>query len=802
MTTKAKSAKSGKVIVTLMWVAVFIPFILISLLLTLAGAGVFGRLPSFVELENPKSNLATEIYSDNGEVIGTFFIENRSYMQYEQLFADSAADHVMIDGVDTPPVIAALIATEDERFSQHGGVDIPSLFRVGIKTIAMQNQSQGGGSTITQQLAKNLFPRDTVRNQGKVARTSKLVVTKFKEWITAVKLEYNYTKEEIATMYLNTVGYGSNAYGIKSAAQTFFNKMPCELNIQEAAVLVGLVNAPTRYSPVSNPQNAIVRRNLVLSRLATAGAISRHEADSLSLLPIELDYSPVSNNYGQATYFREMLRLTMNAEPPKRSQFYTDWDYEQALKQYNENPIYGWCKKNKKADGTAYNIYRDGLKIYTTINADMQRYAEEMVQKQMESVIQPMMDAQYRSTKTLFIDADKEAVDRIMRNAIRYSDRYYQMNRAGFTSDQIMKSFDEKCKMKVFTYKGERDTIMTPRDSILHHKRIMRASFVAMDPRNGNVKAYVGGTNFKYFKYDMAKQGKRQIGSTIKPFIYTFAIDQLGLTPCTTVPNLPVTIETSTGAAWSPKESSEVVYDGALNPLSWGLARSRNNYSASIMKQAKQPAAVANFIHNLGLKSFIDPVPALCLGTSESNVFEMVGAYSTFVNEGVYTDPIFVTRIEDRQGNVISTFTPQSQDAISDKTAYTMLGMLQGVVKSGTAARLNWAYGMADVEVGGKTGTSQKNRDAWFMCVTPRLVAGAWVGGEDQSVHLLARGEGSVMALPIVGSFFDKVYSNPNLNVSKTDRFVRPLSAVTYNCNEELSDGQSVEVYSEDEFFE
>ncbi len=804
MKKKSKIINKGGVVITLMWVAIFSPFVLIITLLSLAGVGVFGRLPSFVELENPKSNLATEIYSDNGEVIGTFYIENRSYMQYNQLFPQDSADHVLLDGVDVPPVVAALIATEDARFTEHGGVDIPSLFRVGIKTIALQNQSQGGGSTITQQLAKNLFPRDTVRNRGKVGRMSKLVVTKLKEWITAVKLEYNYTKEEIAVMYLNTVGYGSNAYGIKSAAQTFFSKMPDELNIQEAALLVGVVNAPTRYSPVSNPDNAITRRNLVISRMATSGVITRFQADSLSALPIDLDYSPVSNNYGQATYFREMLRLTMNAERPTRKQFNNDWDYEQAVKRYDQNPIYGWCKKNLKADGTPYNIYRDGLKIYTTINADMQRIAEDMVQKQMESVIQPMMDAQYRSTKRLFVDAPASAVDNIMDNAIRYSDRYYHMNRAGISADKILKSFDVECKMKVFTYKGERDTVMTPRDSILHHKRIMRAGFVAMDPRNGNVKAYVGGTNFKYFKYDMAKQGKRQIGSTIKPFIYTFAIDQLGLTPCTTVPNLPVTIESANGVAWSPKEAGNIVYDGVMHPLSWGLALSRNNYSASIMKQAKQPAAVANFIHNLGIKSFIDPVPALCLGTSESNVFEMVGAYSTFVNQGVYTEPIFVTRIEDRQGNVISTFTPQSQDAISGKTAYTMLGMLQGVVNGGTASRLNWAYNMTGVQAGGKTGTSQKNRDAWFMCVTPRLVAGAWVGGEDQFVHLISRGEGSVMALPIVGSFFEKVYANPNLDISRSDRFIRPSGAVTYNCNKETRDVmQETDIYGEsDEFFE
>ncbi len=798
-----KKVKQGRLIVIAIWVAVFAPFILIGTLLSMAGFGLFGRLPSFIELENPKSNLATEIYSDNGEVIGTFYIENRSYMQYAELFSENPDEHITLDGIDTPAVVAALIATEDARFRDHGGIDIPSLFRVGIKTIALQNQSQGGGSTITQQLAKNLFPRDTVRNRSKVARTSKLVVNKLKEWITAFKLEYNYTKEEIAVMYLNTVEYGSNAYGIKSAAQTFFNKLPDELKIEEAAVLVGVVNAPTRYSPISNPNNALNRRNVVLSRMATSGAITKSEADSLSALPITLDYNPVSNNLGQATYFREMLRLTMNASRPERKQFYNDWDYEQAVKLYDENPIYGWCKKNTKADGTPYNIYRDGLKIYTTINADMQRYAEEVMQHQMQSVIQPMMDDQYRRTKVLFNGASKSDIEHIMDNAIRYSERYYQMDRAGYDAKDILKSFDVERSMKVFTYKGERDTIMTPRDSILHHKRIMRASFVAMDPRNGNVKAYVGGTNFKYFKYDMAKQGKRQIGSTIKPFIYTFAIDQLGLDPCTRVPNLPVTIETATGAAWSPKESGNVEYDGYPNPLAWGLALSRNNYSAWIMKQAKQPAAVANFIHNLGIKSYIDPVPALCLGTSESNVYEMVSAYSTFVNEGVYTEPIFVTRIEDRQGNLISTFIPQSQDAISEKTAYTMLNMLKGVVNGGTASRLNWAYNMSDVDAGGKTGTSQKNRDAWFMCVTPRLVAGAWVGGEDQYVHLLARGEGSVMSLPIVGGFIQKVYDNPSLDASRTDRFNRPASAKDFYCDKNI-DVTSINGDSsiEGEFFE
>ncbi|MBQ5923008.1 MAG: penicillin-binding protein, partial [Alistipes sp.] len=651
--------KDSKRVVRLMWLVVMVPVAMGFLMLTLAALGAFGRMPSFEELENPKSNLATEIYGDDGHVIGTFFVQNRSYVQYEELFPQDSTRHLILDGHRVPPVVAALISTEDVRFRNHSGIDIPSLFRVMIRTIAMRDQSQGGGSTITQQVAKNLFPRDTVRNRSKVTRTWKLVQSKFKEWITALKLEHNYTKEEIAAMYLNTVEYGSNAFGIKSAASTFFGKTPDELNIQEAAVLVGVVNAPTRYSPVRNPENALARRNLVINRMRVSGAISREVCDSLTALPITLNYRPISHNDGEATYFREMLRQVMNAERPTRRQFLTDWDYEQAVKEYDENPIYGWCKKNKKADGTEYNIYRDGLRIYTTINPTMQRYAEEAVQKQMETVIQPRMDAQVRQTGVLFQDMEKEEVEALIKRAMRNSDRYREHKKLGMSDKDIYASFEKECKMRVFTFKGERDTLMTPRDSILHHKRIMRASLVAMDPRSGHVKAYVGGPNFRYFKYDMAKQGKRQIGSTVKPFIYTFAIDQLGLNPCAMAPNLPVSIETPAGI-WSPKEAGNVEYDGVLHPLYWGLANSRNNYSAWIMKQAKQPETVADFLHNMGIRSYIYPAYALCLGAFESNVFELVSTYSTFVNEGVHIDPIFVTRIEDRQGNLISSFIPQS----------------------------------------------------------------------------------------------------------------------------------------------
>ncbi|MBR4969084.1 MAG: penicillin-binding protein [Alistipes sp.] len=799
-TPRKKSGKQGKTrnIVKWLWIVAMTPLVALTLMLSLTAAGVFGTMPSFEELENPKSNLATEVYADNGQVIGSFFVQNRSYVQYADLYPQDSTQLVKVAGHEMPPIAAALVATEDARFYTHSGIDIISLARVAVKTIALQRSSQGGGSTITQQLAKNLFPRGK-RDDNKVVRTAKLIVSKFKEWITAIKLEYNYTKEEIVAMYLNTVEYGSNSFGIKSAAATFFGKAPSELNIQEAAVLVGVVNASTRYSPVRNPENSLRRRNTVLKRIEAAGGITPAQYDSLAALPITLNYRPISHNYGCATYFREMLRLTMNAQRPKRRNYYTTWDYEQACKEYDENPLIGWCHKNTKADGTPYDIYRDGLKIYTTINASMQEYAEAAVQKQMQTVIQPTMDKQVRETKELFQNLTDEEQEAIIKRAMRNSDRFRNMKAAGLNDKEIYASFNEKCNMKVFTYGGERDTLLTPRDSILHHKRIMRASFVAMEPQTGYVKAYVGGTSFQYFKYDMAKQGKRQIGSTIKPFVYTFAIDHLGLTPCTMVPNLPVTIETAVGAAWSPKESGNVEYDGVLHPLRWGLAHSRNNYSAWIMKQAKQPEAVADFIHNMGIMSFIDPVYALCVGSFESNVYEMVSAYSTFANEGVHNTPLFVTHIEDRQGNLISSFSSSSQDAISKESAYTMLTMLQRVITHGTGRRMGWAFNMHGVEIAGKTGTTNENRDAWFMGITPKLVAGAWVGGEDQSIHInSSRGEGSIMALPIVGDFLRRVHNDPNININRTDKFTRPASWQAVEC-EDI--GSPTVTTTRDEFF-
>ena len=752
------------------WIILCAPVALILLLLLLTRLGAFGKLPTFEELENPKSNLATEIYSDDGEMIGSFFIQNRSYVDYNEL---------------SPALVAALISTEDMRFYSHSGIDFISLARVAVKTLALGNRRQGVGSTITQQLAKNLYPRDTAVYNNPISKGSKLVISKLKEWITAVMLEYNYTKEEIITMYLNTVPYGSNAYGIKSAARTFFNKLPSELNVQEAAMLVGVVNAPTRYSPRSNPDRALARRNTVISRMREKGYLTRAQRDSIQALPIELDFRPISHNAGTGTYFREMLRMVMTSGKPSRESFGPgaagDWDYRQAVEQWESNPLYGWCDKNVKANGQPYDLYRDGLKIYTTVNATMQRYAEQAVWEQMGETVQPMMDRVTKARGSVFSDISKDEREAIMRRAKKNSDRYRQMKRAGATDAEIDKAFATPVPMRVFSYKGDRDTVMSPDDSLMYYKKFLRASFMAVDPSNGYVKAYVGGTSYRYFKYDMAKQGRRQVGSTIKPFVYTFAIEQLDLTPCTQVPNLPVTIETD-NEPWSPREASKVVYDGEWKPLRWGLANSRNNYSAWIMKQARQPQAVADFIHKFGIRSYIDPVYALCLGTSDFSLFELVGAYGTFANRGVHVDPIFVTRIEDRHGNVLANFTSPSQDAISEQSAYTMLGMLKRVVNAGTAGRIR-ALGLK-ADMGGKTGTSQKNSDAWFVGVTPKLVAGAWVGGEDRSIHLSSGGEGSRIALPIFANFMKKVYGDSKLGITEKDQFPIPVNAVSYDCDE------------------
>ena len=786
-----KKTLNTKRTVKWLWIIIAVPFGTLFLLIFLISVGAFGKLPTFEELENPKNNLATEIYSEDRKMIGSFFYQNRSYVDYKDL---------------NDSLVAALVSTEDMRYYTHSGIDFIALARVGLKTVALLQRDQGGGSTITQQLAKNLFPRDTVQNRSTASKAGRLVVSKLKEWITAVKLEHNYTKEEIVAMYLNTMEYGSNAFGIKSAAHTFFNKEPSELTINESAMLVGVVNAPSRYNPHRNPDNALRRRNVVLSRMVEGGFINKKQRDSLAAIPIKLDYRPISHNTGTATYFREMLKSVMTMKKPQRSDArynystdkrLNDWTYEQELREWENNPLYGWVYKNLKPDGTQYNIYSDGLRIYTTIDAAMQDYAEEAVYARLEKEIQPAMEAQYRNTQRIFRDKNQAQQKEILFNEYRSMRR-----KDGIPDAELKKIFDTPHEMTVFTYKGDVDTLMTPYDSLLHYKKTMRASFMAMNPSNGHVKAYVGGADYRYFKYDMAKQGKRQVGSTIKPFIYTFAVDHLGLNPCTRVQNVQYVYETPTGDVWVPGEAGNVekLHDGTYHPLQWGLALSRNNYSVWIMRQGKNPQAVADLIHKMGIYSYIDPVPALALGSAEFSLSELVGAYGTFANNGVFTDPIFVTHIEDRYGNVISEFTHTTRDAVSEQTAFTMLQMLQNVVRSGTAGSLRGRNGGFTGEMAGKTGTSNDNRDAWFVGVVPNLVVGAWVGADDQRTSLTYRGEGSVLALPIFAEFMKKVYADPRLGITQQDKFRVPLGAVVYDCSGD-EDPQTSPV-SGSEFFE
>ena len=774
-----------------MWAITAIGVVSLATLFILAKNEVLGPMPTFEELENPKTNLATQIYSTDGEILGSYFIENRTYLSYEDMYSADREQWLEIDGRKVPTIVAALLATEDVRFFDHAGIDFIGTARAGIKTVILRQSGQGGGSTITQQLAKNLYK--TRRNKEGLQGNAGTLAAKAQEYVIATQLEYNYTKEEIVAMYLNTVEFSNSNFGIKSAANNFFGKEPADLNIEEAAVIAGQVKAPGTYAPLKRGEpneRARERRNTVLDRMVAAGAISRDVADSLKELPIDLSRyrrAADAHNEGTATYFREFVRRTMMAKEPEQRNYYTKWDYEQALKEYNENPIYGWCYKNLKANGEPYDIYRDGLKIYTTVDARMQRYAEQALQEHMAELVQPRMEAQIKSRGgSLFPDLDKAESDAKIESAMRQTDRWRNMAKAGASEKEIKASFKNPISMRVFTFNGVRDTVLTPRDSVIHYKKIMRASFVAIDPTTGYVRAYIGGPDYRYFKYDAATQGKRQVGSTAKPFIYTFAIDHLGLSPCTPVANVPVSIETPAGI-WSPKEASEVEYTG-VNPLYWGLANSRNNYSAWIMKQAKRPEAVAEFIHDIGIKSYIDPVVALCIGSYDSNAFEMASAYSTFANQGVHIDPIFVTRIEDSQGNVLATFTPKTEDVLSKRVAYTMITMMQRVVTMGTARRMLYEFNFHDVEMAAKTGTTNDNVDAWFMCAVPNLVMGVWVGGEENGIHFTKNADGSRIALPIAGKFLTKVYNDGSLGVDRTDRFERSDEIPDYSCDKTAED--------------
>ncbi len=770
------------------WIIISFPVLLMIVMLLLVW--MFADIPSFKELENPDNKLATQILADDGQVLSTFHIENRTYVSYEDL---------------SPNIINAAIATEDIRFHSHSGIDFIGLGRVLVKTIVLQRSSQGGGSTITQQLAKTLYPRATFDKKVPGVYHVRMVWIKLKEWITAVKLERDYTKDEIMTMYLNSIFFGSGAYGVRAAAETFFGKHPSELTVEESAMLIGMVNKPTRYNPTINPDKALARRNFVIGQMRKAGFLSKEQKDSIALIPIRLNYEVQDHNAGHAPYFRDMIKRVMTARKPKKSDYPVKEDYSADSLAWATDDLYGWLEKNKKADGSAYDLDRDGLRIYTTVSFKMQKYAEEAVAERIKD-LQKDFDRDLRSKKNkpFSNDIDEETRNKVMYQARRWSERYRTLKKEGKSESEIMKTFSVPVKMRVFAYnsKGYRDTTMTPDDSIRYYKSLLRTAFVAMEPETGHVKAYVGGPNYRYFKYDNVRQGKRQVGSTIKPFLYTLAMQE-GMTPCDKVVNLPQTFVINEEDTWTPRSTDKDEWIGKTVTLKWGLTNSSNNISAYLMKQFG-PAAMADMMRKMGIQSHIDEVPALCVGPADLTLWEMVAAYNTFPSRGVYITPLFVTRIEDNQGNVISEFTNRKKEAISESTAYLMVNLMEGVVQGGTASRLRYRYNLMG-EIAGKTGTTNDNADGWFIGYTPSLVAGIWTGAEDRQVHFqsITYGQGAHMSLPTWGIFMQKVIADGTLGISDSDRFTAP-PGVTLNLSCTGGDSDASEQVEEQEnyFFE
>lgn len=687
------------------WKIILFGFLFFALLIASVGFGLFGTLPSFRDLENPKSNLASEVISSDQAVLGTYYVQNRSNARFKDL---------------SPNLVNALIATEDVRFYQHSGIDLRGTFAIIFYNAIGKKR---GSSTISQQLAKNLFPR-----QRSNMRT--IGIIKLKEWLTALKIERNYTKEEIITMYFNTVDFGNNSYGIKSAAKTYFNTTPDKLSIEQSALLVGILKGTSYFSPVRNPERALNRRNIVLDQMNKYGYLDDKEYAELKEKPLELKYQNPDHNQGMATYFREYLRLELTQ----------------------------WCKENKKPDGTNYDLYRDGLKIYTTINSRMQGYAEQAVKDHL-TYLQGEFFNHWKGRVPWGKNED------IIVQALKRSERYLDMKESGASQDSIEKAFNTPVSMTVFSWKGDIDTVMSPLDSIKYYKWFLRSSFMSMDPQTGQIKAWVGGPNYEYFKYDQVKMGKRQVGSTFKPFVYTVAMDN-GWSPCYEAPNLPVVFEDYNN--WSPKNSDHK--EGGMMTLRMGLANSVNLITAYLMKQIG-PQAVVNVAHKMGITSELPPYPSIALGTADVSLYEMVGAYSTYANKGVWTEPVYLMRIEDKNGNVLFEKVPKRVDALSEQTAYLMLYMMKGVTDLGTGRRIRGPRYRIPYPIAGKTGTTQDNSDGWYIGITPNLVSGVWTGAEDRIVHFRSTnlGEGANTAIPIWAMFMKKVYDDPTIQISKGD---------------------------------
>ncbi len=737
----------------------------------LIAVGAIGYIPPIDQLENPIDKYASQLYSSNGEVISTYSQskENRVFVQI------ATKDTSRVENKDLSyHLINALISTEDIRFYSHSGIDAYALARAVVKRGILQQKSGGGGSTITQQLAKLLY-------SPSAGSTFERILQKPIEWVIAVKLEHFYTKEEILNLYLNKYDFNYNAVGIMSAAKTYFNKEPKDLSIEESAMLVGMCKNSSLYNPVRRPELTQQRRNVVLMQMEKSGHITKAEKDSLQQIDIDMtNFNRSGHREGLAPYFRQYLAGIMMSKKPDRKNYSASWLRQQFIEDstaWETNDLYGWCYKNKKSDGSYYNIYTDGLKIFSTIDSRMQKHAEDAVREHVGEELQKQFTNEKKGRSYAPYSRDvSDKVDELLKVAMKQTGRYRDLKKEKKSEEEIVDFFkNEKIEMKVFSWeKGEIDTLMTPMDSIRYHKGFLRAGFMAMSPVTGHVKAYVGGPNFTFFQYDMVTQGKRQIGSTIKPFLYTLAMEE-GKTPCNTMLHVAQTLVTETGELWTPRNAGASRV-GENVTIKWGLQNSSNWVTAYLMS-LYSPYAFARMLESFGLKNPIDPVVSLALGPNDASVEEMVTGYSAFANRGIRVEPVYVSHIEDAHGNVIATFVPQMKEIFSENTSYKMLDMLQSVIDGGTGARLRSSYYYnLPGPMGGKTGTTQNNSDGWFMSFTPDIVIGAWVGGEERSIHFdsMAQGQGARSALPIHGIFYKKVYADPNLNMKNNGSFDIP----------------------------
>lgn len=775
-----KRAARTKKMIRALWTINFCGVALVMLIGVMIYHGYIGYMPPVEGLLNPEDRFASRLFTSDGVEMGRFYQSrnNRVYADYSEI---------------SPNVINALIATEDERFMQHSGIDIMALSRVLFKTILLRQKNAGGGSTITQQLAKQLYSPES---DGLMDR----FIQKPVEWAIAVKLERYYTKEEIIKMYLNQFDFLNNAVGIKTAAHVYFNTTPDSLKIEQAAMLVGMAKNPSLYNPVRADRKdaAVGRRNVVLQQMLKADLITEAECDSLCTLPLEVKFTKVDHKDGIAPYFREAVRLMMQAKEPRRGD-YPDWDQQRFVDdsiQWATNPLYGWVEKNPKPDGTKYNIYTDGLRIYTSIDSRMQKYAEEAVIDHLKNTLQPQFDREKGSRgpyTTNSAELGQLTPRKLIDRAIRQSERYRVLKNAGMSDAEIMEEFDKPVDMTVFSYDGGQvQKTMSPRDSVVYQKMFLRAGFMSMDPLTGQVKAYVGGPNFHFFQYDMAGVGRRQIGSTVKPFLYTYAFEE-GFTPCDMFLNAQPSITLPTGEVWAPRNTGHARI-GEMVDLYWALTNSNNWISARLMSELS-PSTLARTMHTFGITNHLDPVVSLCLGPCDVSVREMVTAYTAFSNKGLRVDPIYVTKITDNNGNVISEFTPQYTEVMSQEAYFKMVNILQNVINSGTGSRLRRAPYNITAVMGGKTGTTNYNADGWFMGFTPNLVSGVWVGGDERYIHFnrMAQGQGAAMALPIYGLYMKKVYADKSLPYSQTLQFPEPPAGFSPCYKESYGDAPAAE---------